>query len=61
MVAVAYGLPIGVILYSLVVLKRAEKQRPGRGLAAKLRDGVAAAFEALRSWLGPARPKGAAS
>lgn len=61
MVAVAYSLPIGMILYSLIVLKRAEKQRTGRSLVAKLRDGGAAIFEALRSWLGPARPKGAAS
>jgi lipopolysaccharide export system permease protein len=61
MVAVAYGLPIGAIVYSLIVLKRSEKQRPGTGLFGKLMDGVASLFEAIRSRLAPARPKGAAS
>ncbi len=61
MVAVAYGLPIGAIVYSLIVLKRSEKQRAGIGLFGKLMDGIASLFEAIRSRLAPSRPKGAAS
>jgi len=61
MVVVAYGLPIGAIIYSLVVLKRAEKQGPGAGLLAMLTDGVAAVFEVLRRRFAPARAKGAPS
>jgi lipopolysaccharide export system permease protein len=61
MVVVAYGLPIGAIFYSLVVLKRSETQRSGRGIFDKLADAGASLWDALRSRLGSERAKGTAS
>jgi lipopolysaccharide export system permease protein len=61
MVAVAYGLPIGAILYSLIVIKRSDAQRSGFGLTAKIADAAASLVEAMRRRLGPARAKGAPS
>jgi lipopolysaccharide export system permease protein len=51
MVAAAYGLPLGAILFSLVVIKRSERQRAGLGIVNKVADTFAmlwtAAYERL--------------
>jgi lipopolysaccharide export system permease protein len=61
MVMVAYGLPIGAILYSLIVLKRSEKQRSGVGMVNKLVDAFEMLWTAARSRLGRNRTQGAVS
>jgi lipopolysaccharide export system permease protein len=61
MVAVAYGLPIGAIVLSLVVLKRSEKQRSGSGPITKLADACASLWAAIRSRFGSGRAHGAVS
>jgi lipopolysaccharide export system permease protein len=61
MVMVAYGLPIGAILYSLVVLKRSERQRSGVGMVNKLVDAFEMLWTTARSRLGRNRTQGAVS
>jgi lipopolysaccharide export system permease protein len=61
MVMVAYGLPTGVILYSLIVLRRSEKQRSGTGMINKLIDAFESLWKAARRRLGPGPAQGAVS
>lgn len=61
MVMVAYGLPTGVILYSLIVLRRSEKQRSGTGMINKLVDAFESLWTAARRRLGPGPAQGAVS
>jgi len=61
MVFVAYGLPVGAILISLVVLRRSERQRAGLRIVDRMTDAWASARAALFSRLGLNRRQGAAS
>jgi len=61
MVMVAYGLPIGAILYSLIVLKRSERQRSGVGMVSELVDAFEKLWTTARSRLGRNRTQGAVS
>jgi lipopolysaccharide export system permease protein len=61
MIAVAYGLPIGAIVLSFVLLKRAEKQRTGWGVMGWLSDACASVWSAARARFGSDRAQGAVS
>jgi lipopolysaccharide export system permease protein len=52
MVLVAYGLPLGMIVFSLILLQRAERQRAGLGIANKVADAMSALWDAARARFG---------
>jgi lipopolysaccharide export system permease protein len=52
MVVVAYGLPLGMIVFSLIMLRRAERQRAGLGIVNKVADAISPLWEAARARFG---------
>ena len=52
MVVVAYGLPIGMIIVSLILLRRSERQRAGRGIVNKAADVISSLWSAARGRFG---------
>jgi lipopolysaccharide export system permease protein len=52
MVLVAYGLPLGMIVFSLIMLRRAERQRAGLGIVNKVADAISPLWEAARARFG---------
>ena len=61
MVPVAYALPASMIIVSLIALRRAETQRPGRGLAGKAVDRLAIVWAMMRQRFGYGAAERAAS
>jgi lipopolysaccharide export system permease protein len=52
MVPVAYGLPIAMMILSLVILRRAERQRAGLGIVNKATDAISFLWAATRARFG---------